>query len=440
MTGRISPRGGALLQTNGLETTTPQTLRANPQAPATNLPENKVDRTTRRRRWQEDKIRDSRTKKKRTPVATEPNSLEASRSLDSEADSVQSATQKRHNLGGRVHALHDRTESQWKTIRELELCARCLTLTTPPHKLSDEDAHCNGQPNAPWSEAEIRKIRKWLRRKTDEILRKDDRRRMASKTVPREHQRQPAHALLKGNQHEGRRHSNFTPELDDKDNGTPTSASSHAAHARVGGPNLYAPLYNLHVPSSYIQRNHGPTPDASCTEHSETQSQFCGLRAAARVGLFANAQPGTPPRLQHVRSHPRTPVKHPGALNIDLSGMDMPTPLTTGIPEIHIEGHENSSRERYPTMMTDWSMISPISSLMSDEPDWDVKADSTDGFQRLELRDVVVDDLTSSEQVINKLLLKERQTNLSLDRSWTLKGMCPSLVSHVPGTQIADNR
>jgi hypothetical protein len=60
-------------------------------ADATNLPENGVDRTTRRRRWREDKIRDSRTKKKRNPVATEPNSLEASRSLDSEAGSVQSA-------------------------------------------------------------------------------------------------------------------------------------------------------------------------------------------------------------------------------------------------------------------------------------------------------------------------------------------------------------
>jgi predicted aspartyl protease len=71
MTDRISPRGGALVQTNGLETTTPQMLQPNLRALTTNLLEKKVDRAARRRQWQEDKIRDSRTKKKRSPAATD---------------------------------------------------------------------------------------------------------------------------------------------------------------------------------------------------------------------------------------------------------------------------------------------------------------------------------------------------------------------------------
>jgi hypothetical protein len=59
-----------------------------------------------------------------------------------------------------VGSLPDRSPSQWKTIRELKLCARCLTRTIPPHKPGFEGAPCKGQPYEPWNASGIERIRR----------------------------------------------------------------------------------------------------------------------------------------------------------------------------------------------------------------------------------------------------------------------------------------
>jgi hypothetical protein len=438
MTDNIFLRRKASPQTNRLETTTPQPLHSDPQAPADDLPEDKVPRKERREGWHAKKIQDRRSKKKHRPATMGPNSLEAPSSLDSEPCSTLLATQMCHAVSGRVCALHNRTESQQKTIRELKLCAGCLTRTTPPHKPADKQAPCKGQPSAPFSEANISKIRKGLHRQAEDIRRRDFRSRIASGPVPRDQQRQPAYAPSTSSQHKADRASELALQHNDKGNGTPTLASSYAAHARPGDHNTYAPLYIRYNSSSYIQKSLGNTPDTSYTQNSETQSQPCVTWADGRVASFPGAQTFAVHRLENFGPQGTTTAKRRVSLSIDVLGMDTPTPIPTGIPEIHIEGDDElrGVRSHFTGMVPDWGSSISISSLQSDERDWDVETNVTDRLQRLELEGVDDEKPTSSELEIEKLLHKEKQTVLSANRSWTLKGLCPSLVSFSLATNM----
>jgi hypothetical protein len=115
-------------------------------------------RQRKRREWQEAKIEKIRSKNRGIVEGKQLDST-TSAILDEHVE-PQYPGAKPSSSRDQVGSSPDRSPSQWKTIRELKLCARCLTRTIPPHKPGFEGAPCEGQPYEPWNASGIERIRR----------------------------------------------------------------------------------------------------------------------------------------------------------------------------------------------------------------------------------------------------------------------------------------
>jgi hypothetical protein len=181
-------------------------------------------REKRRREWQEEKIRAIREKK----GLAEESSVGAESSRAESQFSVATGYQQRLLSYGR-------TESQWRVIEDLELCARCLTRTNPPHGPGDSYAPCTGQRNAPFDYATIYGTRGARDSEAGDTVRHRDRKW------------RPGGAQLETD--------GFYPAAGYIEHDSYGSGVTYDTHATYGGDlNRFAPLYPFRIPSSDPER------------------------------------------------------------------------------------------------------------------------------------------------------------------------------------------
>jgi hypothetical protein len=421
-----------------LETTTPHTPptshEARPPIPTVMA----TPRLEKRRRWQEDKIKNSRDKSKKKPATTpaEQSRPEASTSAATETHDVPHDSHAICTAGGRLRVVPHRSASEWKVIRELKLCAGCLTKTIPPHKPGDEHAVCTGQPHAQWNKAEIARIRKASNQlKGRNKLPEQGQIRAMQHNEPV----LPACHLVASIQSGNATSLGFGP-------------GPYPAHVNVG----YGNGYHLAVGSSYVApptpghfftlpvpgpRSHGPSfylhPQnrlARSTQYSQRQVAPSDSSATHVDGLDEAVVAGEPLIVRTPQRAPalmKTPTKRSRELEFNVLGIDPPTPDTTGLPENLIEEFGPTGMQpEHTTVMpaSESSGLVPIDPVKPREWDGETKvADEPDDA----LKNLVA-DLSSIEKSLSK-----RNTVLPEERSWTLKGLqSSSLVSHVPMTRL----
>jgi hypothetical protein len=172
------------------------------------------------------------------------------------------------------------------------------------------------------------------------------------------------------------------------------------------GPHLH-PQNRLALSTRYSQQQ------VARSDSSATHVEGLDETLVAGEPLIAR----TPQRAQALV---KTPTKR--SKELELLGIDPPTPDTTGLPEFLFE---NFGPTGTPPAHTTAMPASESSGLVPIDPgkyhEWDgetrVPDESVDAFAALSF--------------IEKSL-SERQTLLPVERSWTLKGMhSPSLVSHI---------
>jgi hypothetical protein len=393
-------------QTGGLSTATMPAAQADQVAVPTSSARPETRRTKRRREWQENKIRTTRENKQHNQAATsgEQIGIHAPRYAGPESPCAAGHSHAGLATGRRRHSSHGRTESQWKVIEELRLCAGCLTRTIPPHKPGDGNAPCTGQPTAAFDHTKISVIRKALNKPTTELRRVDDPGWNSIAFPHRNEQWRPGDdswdgsqrtlgpGIEMGHQSAYAGHSRYVSSM---------PSLSHEAHATSGGSlPQFAPLYNLHDPNSYHQHR------AECTtsdQRSAPQAADLAERSSSSIylctvvpteGLTAQAPAPSSDSTELLGMAPATPLipSHPGELiEEDLGTLEDHTPRIAVIPVCE------SSDDVPRLCIEDWDTVTKVSEGLPEE-------------------------LISSEDSVKKKALHLE------DRSWTMQGLCTSLV------------
>jgi hypothetical protein len=203
----------------------PQAVDPDTHAQSTAPARMETRREKKRREWHEGKISASREK-----IQRQQESLLVAGSSRTESH-FPSATE-----GKQRHPSYGRTESQWRVIEELKLCACCLTRTTPPHRPGNRHAPCIGQQNAPFDHAKLSIIRKALDKLKAEHRRSESLRWPEIISPQRNRQKHPSDSSANQSQR---------PLV---------SPFSHDASDIAGGSlKSLAPLYNVRNPGFYFQ-------------------------------------------------------------------------------------------------------------------------------------------------------------------------------------------
>jgi hypothetical protein len=389
-------------QLSGLTTAAPHTPHPGSEAFSTCSTRTETRREKRRREWQEGKIRKSRERKQHNQATTPEEQIGFRPPQHTGRESL-CAPELKHTRSaavGRRHPLHGRTESQWDVIKELKLCAGCLSRTTPPHKPSDGHAPCAGQPNVAFEDAKISAIRKALDRLKAEHRRDDGQAQAGTR-----HWR-PGDNSLDGSQHtfcQGietrRRHA----DAGHVDHVLDVFGPPHEAHAMSDGdPHSFAPLYNLSNSSSC------PQPEV----RDATPSQCFASQAEVLDGPFSNVYLNILSVIEKVSPQAAQPDHLSSEL---LAGIAPPTPLLSGLPGFLIEEEIASIEEYTPlaAVIPDCESSSGIPRVQVE--DWETKTKVPESPQE-NLADC------SNEPVWKKILQP-------YDRAWTIQGLCPSPVS-----------
>lgn len=436
MAGKVSEESSGPTRMNELETTTPPTPPAGTNDPPHYDAGTETPREKKRREWQENKIRQSREKshKKVEATATEQDGAKLSPSDAYETHDASQDRQTSGTAGGRVHPPVDRTPGQWKTIRKLKLCARCLNLTIPPHKPTDAHARCTGQQNAPWDKSEIDRIRKASNRLAG--------RNIASERVQAEPTQQ------NGPWPRERARSRSIQHIQPQNN------SPCASYSNIGRGEQFPPFFGIgnlsavpgtsegfntlsaqrtvfhgsissHHPSSRLHQS------AGYNGHRVTQSHSSDTQVGDLYGSSAADGPCIVRSPQYVRRQSTKPRKLLEERNMDVVGIDPPTPL---IPTIQIDEALGVTDEppQNTAVMPDPESSNAVPRLSGDDRTWDDETKVLEGPIGPGHEIVVVEGFTTSERLIEKLL-PEIKVVPPVDRTLTLKGsfFCSS-VSAVP--------
>lgn len=424
MVGSASSDEGASLQRDRLDPGTPQPQKLEASEP----PDDESRRNKRRRKWQAAKILESRAKQRqnRNTISADRSSLTSPCPPAVETRNAPPSAYLDHAAGLDESRPHNRTPGQWKTILELQLCAGCLTRTIPPHKPKDERAPCKDLPSVPYDEVYIAAIRKGLAREEPPARRKGNVERVAMQSGGRKQQRIPAHAPPYGDNRTP--HPTLGPDAQ-YGYGNP---SQHIGSLSYGGDehgkSLHAPLYNFGSSSSYHPYRTMPSPYGRHSARPGTGSRSSiTLEPPERAELVPEDSRGSKV-LKSVNTQPVTPPKQ-SVVDIDMLGM---TPVTPFIPAIHVEGAtELAGVASHPVGLLPDSDISALMPPRSnDDRDWDSVTNVAEAPEEAKLLGVLGEDESSSKSLVEKLLGETKVIELSVERSWTLKGLCPSLVSH----------
>jgi hypothetical protein len=365
-------------------------------------------REKRRREWHEGKIKSSRDKKQHGQATTPEEQLghrdPQHAGPESPYASAQSPTYPAAG-GKRHHPSHGRTESQWKDIEELRLCAGCLTRTTPPHKPGDGQAPCTGQRNVPFDSAKIAVIRKALDKLKIEHRRSDSLGRPDTISPQRNRQWRPGDTLSNASQctlYPSIQQEHRYPEagLSGYESGPPGGTSN--GNATSGGRlSSFAPLYNIRNPSFYLQPrvefttpSQGSDPQVESLAHPS--SSFYRRTVDTMEDLTHQAAaPITGSAAFLVGIAPATPVisAHPGELiEEDLETIEEYTPRIAAILNFQGSGEMPNFKVE----------------------DWDTQT---------KVPESPPEDFMSGVDPIEKKMLQFG------DRSWTLKGLWNAVVS-----------
>jgi hypothetical protein len=393
-------------QTGGLSTAATPAPQADQGALPTSYARPETRRTKRRREWQENKIKTTRGKKQHNQAATsgEQIGIHAPQHAGPESPCAVEHSHAGLATGRRRHPSHGRTESQWKVIEELRLCAGCLTRTIPPHKPGDGNAPCTGQPTAAFDHAKISVIRKALNRPTTELQRVDD---PGWNSIAFPHRNEPwrtgddswdgsqrtlGPGIEMGHKSAYAGHGRYVSSM---------PSLSHEAHATSGGSlPQFAPLYNLHDSNSYHQHQaecttSGQRSAPPAADLVERSSSSVYLRTVVPTeGLTAQAPA-------------------PSSDSTELLGMAPATPLIPSHPGELIEEELGTLEDHTPRIA-----VIPVCESSDDVPrlsieDWDTVTKVPEGLS---------ETLISSEDSAEKKALH------SGDRSWTMQGLWTSLV------------
>lgn len=409
------------------ETTVPQTgLRA---ALDTFRGQKKdTPREIRRKDWQRKKIQDSRTKTRSTQdaVAGDQHNDDGPRLPASQAQAPLSNTEAVHAAAESQIFPFDRTPDEWKIICELKLCARCLTKTSPPHKPRDKRAPCQGSQGVPYDAKEITAIRRSLSKDANKVWLKAASRHSLARGTHHGKSEQSLSAPSTSRQHES--FHGVAPRV-------PQSGSGNSMRGKrplerhfptADDPTLFAPIYNLHHPSSCahlgigdaLHRRYGPAPSQSSATHVDSSMEF--------------VCPEQPQRASIPWIEPMTPTRREAVLSIDMMGMTPTTPSTTGPPPFLNEDDLGTVNQVPPNAAN-----IPISESSGRVPrlgveDWDSKTKVSDGAQASGLESALVDGLTStssSKDIVDWLIPDKLDIKQCFaERSDTTPGLYCSLV------------
>ncbi|KAH7382735.1 hypothetical protein DE146DRAFT_240414 [Phaeosphaeria sp. MPI-PUGE-AT-0046c] len=403
----------------GLDPSTPQ-----PKTLATcELPDDDTPRDRRRRAWHTAKIEERRAKQRLNQSTKSPDrgGLMVTCSPVAETCHAPLDAYLDHDAYLHENKPHDRTHGQWKIIKELGLCAACLTRTIPSHKPSDQRAPCKGRLSVPFEDADIPTIRRELARHKNDVRRKGNANRMAVQSNGRRQQRLPVSAPAYGDKRMPNQNTESTVQYD------------YTNHSQQGGDMHaeslpFAPLYNFQDPSYYDPYHAHASLHGGPQEHS-------GARSQSSITLEHPGQVESVPDESQILQmlHPidfesATPPKQSAVLDMDVMGM---TPITPLIPTIHVEGEtelKDAASHRIGFMPNGdiGTLMAPTSDY---DRDWDSVTNVAEGLEQTKLQDTVHGDLSSSRLLVELFVDEGKVIPLPADRSWTLKGLYTSLVS-----------
>jgi hypothetical protein len=401
-------------QTGGLSTAATPAPQADQGALPISYARPETRRTKRRREWQENKIKTTRGKKQHNQAATsgEQTGIHAPQHAGPESPCTAGHSHAGLATGRRRHPSHGRTESQWKVIEELRLCAGCLTKTTPPHKPGDAHAPCTGLPNAAFDHAKIAVIRKAVGRLEADICRSEGLEWSGSRSPQWYRQWRSGDASSEGSQRtlwqgNNMRHQHAHAGHSGYDSSMP--GLLHEACATSGGSlHPFAPLYNLHDQNSYHQDQVGfATPTQRSAPHAADLAEPSA--SSAKIGMVISTG--------ELTSHAAAPSSD----STELLGMAPATPLIPSHQGELIEEDLGTLEDHTPRIA-----VIPVCESSSGVPrlsieDWDTVTKVPEGPP---------EEIVSSEDRVDKKILHLE------DRSWTMQGLWTSLVSspysHIP--------
>lgn len=419
MVENASPKQGASLHRR-LDPDIPQPQRLERSGP----PDDETPRDKRRREWHNNKIEGRREKQRQTRGTSSAASgnLMGLGPAVAETENAPLSAYADHVVDHQGRRPHDRTPDQWKTIQKLQLCAKCMTRTVPPHKPNDEHAPCKDSSRALFDEAYISAIRKGLARDECSTRRASSSRRKTAESGGRD--QQTRHARHSSNGGKNTLQASLEPKAGH-------GYASHRQQTRLlprgedahGGSVPYAPLYNFPRPSSFHPDHTMPFTRGIQNKNpgTESQSSFT-LAHLERVGLGSSEPPQSPGVLHLVNKRQTTP---PGqsVSEIDILGIDPVTPL---IPEIQIDGEAHPLVEKLGRILPQSGIGRLMHPVLNHERDWDSITNVAEVVEQAQVDDTVDGDLNLSGRVVEKLIAKAAIKLFAMDRSWTLKGLCPS--------------
>ncbi|KAH3995762.1 hypothetical protein HBI56_146700 [Parastagonospora nodorum] len=382
----------------------------------------KTPRLKRRREWQEGKIAGSRAKNKNKSVAApaaQGGSMVSASTTETEThDAFQSQVlQGSCSAGGKAHPLPDRSPGQWKTIRQLKLCAGCLTRTIPPHNQGSEDAPCKGQPDALFDKVKISRIRRELQG------RYMDSERARRKYGQQSKQPQPGDVsspfYQHGNPFLSLRHS-LHPAVSHFDHVLPVLGNASGVPATPGYLlALTAPPFNVHDPSSVFHPRERLSGSKQCAMQRVSRSSGSVTQIGDSDRLLVPNEPCIARTPYYSHASAAINVKQSSEQNIDIMGMDPPTPV---IPKILIEadiGPTSESLQETAVMPCSESSKSAFTVAANDH-DWDDETRVPETIHGSQDKNHVEEDLSTSALLVEKLMGETAGIMSSVPRSWTL--------------------
>jgi hypothetical protein len=428
MSEEVSQKISGTTQMYELETTAPYPPPAGTDNPPTCHEGTETARTKKRREWQENKISESR-KKSHNKAETTPagqSGPKLSPSDGCETDDATLGRSKSSTAVGRVCPLDNRTPEQRKTIRKYKLCARCLTLTIPPHKPSDVHAHCMRQENASWDNSEILRIC----RASDRLTGRNKAPNQGHSRPPQQNRRWPPElAESTGNQHLRPQNSQHHASIDYGRDHASSFGSSHAVPVSSGGSSefptnrcLFPNTSSSFHPSARLFPSAGYNGGRRVTQSHSSATQFGDSERSS--GLEGPCIVRTP---QYVHRSSQKPPMLPEERNMDVVGIDPPSPL---IPTIQIDEALELTDEppQHTAGMPDPASSNAVPRQSIDDRTWDEETKVPENPLEPKPEIVLVEGFTTSERLIEKLLPEIRVVP-AVERTLTQGELffCPSV-------------
>jgi hypothetical protein len=427
MAANVSRMSGNAPEPTVFEKTTPHAALASFGAHPQNRADQETPRQKKRREWQEGKIKKSREKNQKKPGADSAEQSGPGIS-DSAGSETPDAPQSSQTIGAEHKERYPRpvrSMSEWKEIRELKLCASCLTRTVPAHKPGGEGAPCIGQPDVPFDKAKIARIRKELLGldKASRGVRtgplQQSRSRQPGNDARNNYQMVPPQGFLQYTFHNGAGSSCHLPLI---------LNTPYVAPATPG---------DLFLRPELVTRTLGRNayPERPSRLGRSTQYSRQTVARSESSATHVDGSDGLPPIEQSsdafssATQTPVTPIKSSKDLAVNLFGMDPPTPSTTGVPEIHVEDFGPTCEEpRYSAAIPVPESSGLVPRDATNSREWDGETKVSDTVEEVKPAEAI--GHASSKASEMEKLRSEEETKFSPVRSWTLQGLGLAPVSH----------